>query len=314
MGSRLFTSSTTDLGQRFVRRCAPAAGLADRSLILVHGAGEHSGRYSHLVPHIVARGWNLIAGDLSGHGQSGGVPTHLDSFEQYLADVEAMYRHYELAPERTALFGHSMGGLVSARFAQSHPGSLAALILSAPLLQFGMDVPFARRVLGRVCLAVAPRARFQTRVPLEDVTRNEEARRRRLEDPLTNRTVTAGWYFNVLRTLRDVFDDTHRLQIPLLLMQGAADRIVRPEAATRWFAQAGTADKSLWLFRDHLHELLNEPDWEQTLIALLDWLELRIPATESKIENLKSQIQNPHSSCPPVTCSTSPVTYSERSR
>jgi lysophospholipase len=286
MGSRLFTSSTTDLGQRFVRRCAPASGLADRSLILVHGAGEHSGRYSHLVPHIVARGWNLIAGDLSGHGQSGGTATHLDDFEQYLADVATIYRHYDLIPERTALFGHSMGGLVSARFAQTRPYSVAALVLSAPLLAFAMDVPSARRVLGRVCLAVAPRTRFQTRVQLEDVTRNEEARRRRLEDPLTNRTVTAGWYFNVLRTLREVFDDAGGLKSPLLLMQGAADRIVRPEAAVRWFAQVGPADKSLWLFHDHLHELLNEPDWEQTLTAMLDWLEARIPATPVGVQAL----------------------------
>jgi lysophospholipase len=284
MGSRLFTSTATDLGHRFVRRCAPASGLADRSLILVHGAGEHSGRYSHLVPHIVARGWNLIAGDLSGHGQSGGVPTHLDSFEQYLADVESMHRHYDLVPERTALIGHSMGGLVSARFVQTRPRSVAALVLSAPLLAFGMDVPFARRVLGRVCLAVAPRTRFQTRVQLEDVTRNLEARRRRMEDPLTNRTVTAGWYFNILRTLQQVADDASRLQIPLLLMQGAADRIVPPEAAARWFAQVGPADKSLWLFREHLHELLNEPDWEQTLSAMLDWLEVRIPATSGGVQ------------------------------
>jgi alpha-beta hydrolase superfamily lysophospholipase len=295
MGSRPFTSCTTELGQRFVRRCAPASGLADRSLILVHGAGEHSGRYSHLVPQIVARGWNLIAGDLSGHGLSGGTATHLDDFEQYLADVEAMYRHYQLVPERTALLGHSMGGLVSARFVQTRAHSVAALVLCAPLLAFGMEVPFARRMLGRLCLAVAPRTRFQTRVPIEDVTRNEEARQRRLEDPLTNRTVTAGWYFSVLRALQQVADDASRLQTPLLLMQGVADRIVRPDAANRWFAQAGSADKSLWLFRDDLHELLNEPDWERTLGVMLDWLDARIPilGSHSVSTETASRIETP---------------------
>jgi lysophospholipase len=183
--------------QRFVRRCGPASGATDRSLLIVHGAGEHSGRYSHLVPHIVARGWNIIAGDLSGHGRSGGVATHLDDFEQYLEDIDAVYRHFQLDPARTALFGHSMGGLVATRYAQTRPERSAALLLSAPLLAFGMRVPVARRILGRVCLAVAPRTRFQTRVQLADITRNEEAIKRRIEDPLTNRTVTAGWYFRV---------------------------------------------------------------------------------------------------------------------
>jgi len=247
----------------------------------MHGAGEHSGRYSHLVPHIVARGWNLIAGDLSGHGLSGGTATHLDDFEQYLADVDAMYRHYQLVPRRTAVFGHSMGGLVSARFAQTRPQQAAALVLSAPLLAFGMHVPVARRILGRLCLAVAPRTRFQTRVQLADITRNEEARQRRLDDPLTNRTVTAGWYFSIQGALRQVADDGPAMHIPLLLMQGAEDRIVRPGAALNWFSQAGPADKTLWLFREHLHELLNEPDWEQTLSAMLDWLEARIPTLDA---------------------------------
>ena len=64
-------------------------------------------------------------------------------------------------------------------------------------------------------------------------------------------------------------------------MQGAADRIVRPEVATPWFAALGSEDKSLWVFRDHLHELLNEPDWQQTLAQILCWLEPRIPSGQA---------------------------------
>lgn len=269
-------SATTETIQRFVRRCGPAAGSADRTLLIVHGAGEHSGRYSHIVPQVVARGWNIIAGDLSGHGRSGGVATHLDRFDQYLEDLDAVFRHFRLEPERTALFGHSMGGLVATRFAQSRPGQIAALVLSAPLLAFGMRVPVARRILGRVCLAVAPRTRFQTRVQLADITRSEDAIRRRIEDPLTNRTVTAGWYFRVHAALRDVSSEAAKMQVPLLLMQGAADRIVSPERAVAWYVGVGSADKSLWLFRDHLHELLNEPDWSRTLDQVVDWLDVRI--------------------------------------
>lgn len=112
---------------------------------------------------------------------------------------------------------------------------------------------------------------------MEDITRNKEALQRREADPLTNRTVTAGWFFRVSEALRLVGREAADLTVPLLLMQGATDRVVRPDAAVHWFGTVGSNDKSLWLFRDHLHELLNEPDWRLTLAQMLDWLDLRIP-------------------------------------
>lgn len=280
-----------DTFRRFVRKTSPADGPADRTLLIVHGTGEHSGRYSHLVPHVVARGWNVVAGDLRGHGLSAGTATHLDDFEQYLEDLDAVCDHFELDPVRTALFGHSLGGLVAIRYAQTRPRRIAALIASAPLLAFGMRIPMSKWILGRLCLFVAPQTRFQTRVPLADITRSEEALARRIADPLTNRTVTAGWYFCVAEALRLARDDSAHLRVPLLLLQGDADRVVRPDAAVQWFFNAGGADKTLWILRDHLHELLNEPGWEQTLEQMLGWLETRVPSHCSANHTLSATCQ-----------------------
>jgi lysophospholipase len=263
----------------FVRRYTPGRPDADRTLVLVHGAGEHGGRYEHFVAAALDRQWNIIAGDLRGHGQSGGTPTHLDHFGQYLDDLDAVWSHFDLVPERTAVLGHSLGGLVAARFAQTRPDRLAALVLSSPLLAFGMRVPRLKRTLGRMCLLVAPRTRFRTTVRPEQITRSADVLTLRRSDPFTNRTVTAGWYFRVLDALYDCWCDAPRLTSPLLLLQGEADEIVHAEAPYRWWPQTAAHDKSLWVLPGHLHELLNEPGWPQTADRILTWLDARVPAT-----------------------------------
>lgn len=276
MRQEQYTVPVGAAGFRFVRSYAPGGGDADRTLVIVHGVGEHSGRYDHFVRRAIERHWNVIAGDLQGHGQSDGVPTHLDDFDQYLADLDAIWKRFGLEPQRTALFGHSMGGLVCARFAETRPDRIGALVLSSPLLGFAVRVPPLKRTFGRVCLRVAPRFRFRSQIPESHITRNLEALQARARDPLSNRTVTAGWYFRVLDALSDVWEAAERIQAPLLVLQGDADRIVNPEAPLGWIARAGSCDKSLRLLHGHLHELLNEPGWEGTIAGVLDWLEARV--------------------------------------
>lgn len=283
MRQEQFTVPVGSAGFRFVRSYAPDAEDADRTLVIVHGVGEHSGRYEHFVRSAVARGWCVLAGDLQGHGQSDGVPTHLDDFDQYLADLDAIWSRFEIDPQRTALYGHSMGGLVCARYAETRPRSSAALVLSSPLLGFAIRVPPLKKTFGRVCLSLAPRFRFRSRIPESHITRNLEALQARSRDPLSNRTVTAGWYFRVLDALYDVWQEADRIQVPLLVLQGDADRIVNPEAPLGWLARVGSRDKSLRLLAGHLHELINEPGWQGTVAGVLDWLETRI-AGRSRIE------------------------------
>lgn len=277
-GFRLETSTIGDAERIFVRRYSPLVAAPGRVLVIVHGAGEHSGRYEHFIALALARRWTVVAGDLRGHGQSQGVPTHLDTFDDYLGDLDAIWRHFELTHQPTTLFGHSMGGLVAARFAQTRPGRVSNLILSSPLLSFGVRVPRLKATLGRVCLLLAPRTRFRTMIPACQITRNEQALLIRDQDPLSNRTVTAGWYFRVLDALLDVWSEAPRLTVPLLVLQGDSDRVVDCEAPLRWLPTVGSPDKSLWLIAGHLHELLNEPGWETTATRTLDWLEARCPS------------------------------------
>lgn len=260
----------------FVRQYLPPGTGDGRTLMIVHGAGEHSGRYEHFIQHITEGGWTVIAGDLRGHGRSNGVPTHLDDFDHYIDDLADVWSFFDLNAERTMLFGHSLGGLIAARFAERRPDWLAGLVLSSPLLAFGRRVPVLKRTLGRMCLWFAPRTRFKSTVSAQQLTRNEQALELRARDPLTNRTVTAGWYFRVLEALCNVWDEAPRLTAPVLLLQGDADEIVNPQAPLDWLPHLASRDRTLRMFPGHLHCLLTEPSWEATTADILRWMNRRI--------------------------------------
>ena len=262
----------------YVRVHRPLVDCGGRNLVIVHGAGQHGGRFRQLGQLAVASGWTVVACDLRGHGRSGGVPTHLDDFDQYLSDVDVVVNALRVDLSSTALFGHSLGGLVAVRYVQTRRPDVPALVLSSPLLALKLSVSQVKLAAGKLCALIAPRTRFRTSVREEHLTTNDTALERRRSDPLTHRSVTAGWYFQVLDAVCEAWNDTHLLTQPLLMMQGDADQIVDPEAPYRWLPRVPSQDKTLQVLPEALHELLHEPGWERTVSEMLAWLDRRVPA------------------------------------
>jgi alpha-beta hydrolase superfamily lysophospholipase len=263
----------TDL---FIRRYAPGGRDPGRTLVIVHGASEHGGRYEHVAQEFVARDWNVIAGDLRGHGRSGGTRTHVGDFRHYVADVETLLDRLELDPRRTALLGHSMGGLIGIRLAQHIPERVACLVAMSPLLGVNVPIPRTTLAVGKILSLVAPQWRFRSRVDPRHTTRNPAALEQRLADPLIHRSVTAGWFFQMRRALRSAWRDAHKLTLPLLVMQAGQDYIVDPDVVEPWLRTSGSSDATYRCLPDCLHELLNEPDWRSTAGLVADWLHPRV--------------------------------------
>jgi lysophospholipase len=281
----------------FVRRYDPTRDDNGRTLVLVHGAGEYGGRYAHFIQRVVRSGWRVIAADLRGHGRSGGISTHLDSFDQYLDDLDLIWSHFRLTPATTAVFAHSMGGLVAVRYQQTRPERMWALVLSAPLLALRVRVRLFKRAIGKVCHLVAPATRFQTVVRSSDITRSAIARAGRARDPLMRRSVTAGWYYSVRRALLEALRDVEHISLPLLLLQGDEDQIVDPQWPAEWISRISSQDCTLRMLPGHYHELIHEPGWELIADDVLDWLDQRFagilrlhtPVTSTPLVDLASR-------------------------
>lgn len=268
--------SAHDDEELFVRRYVPAEGESAQTLLMVHGVNEHGGRYDHVARSFVERGWNVIIGDHRGHGLSSGVPVHVDSFHEYVHDLEVIRSHFGLVPHRTALLGHSMGGLIVTRYAQSLPENLGALVLISPLLGLNVTIPKSTIALGKLLSYVKPKYRFPSQVDPADTTRSRDVLLHREEDPLFHRSVTASWFFAMQAALQTAWKEAGVVDVPLLLLQAGEDRIVCPDAAESWLETVGVSDKTFRLLPEHLHELLNEPTWRETTHDIADWLDERL--------------------------------------
>jgi lysophospholipase len=260
----------------FVRRFEPLSRDADRSMVLVHGMSEHGQCYEHVARSAVARGWNVLVPDLRGHGRSGGEHIHVSDFGEYVADLKRIFDWGGLCSQKTVMVGHSMGGLISARFVQQHPDCVSALALLSPLLGVRVRVSPFTVALARILSIVRPKSRFRKRINPAHSSRNPEALFRGAQDPLIRQSLTAAWYFAMRSALQTVWDLAEQIACPLLVLQAGSDLIVDPAAPLAWLERVASTDKTLRILPDHFHELLNEIDWANTLADMLDWFEPRV--------------------------------------
>lgn len=241
------------------------------TVVFVHGACEHSGRYHHIFESLFDRGWNVVAYDQRGHGRSSGLDTHITTFEDYSHDLLDVCDQLGLPSESTVLMGHSMGGLVVIRAAQTHLGRFAGTVLTSPLLGVKVRIPYRTLIAGRVLSWYAPETRFRSRIRAADNCRDQAVLEARKNDPLIRRSVTAGWYFAVRRAVRSAWKERNQIFAPMLILQSGADAVVCPRATTRWARKVD--DATLFVVPEAYHDLLNEPCRDEVVNRVIDWLD-----------------------------------------
>jgi alpha-beta hydrolase superfamily lysophospholipase len=252
---------------------ADRQGCAARTIVWVHGLGEHGGRYLHLPQFLLPLNWRLILLDLRGHGRSSGLRTHVRSFDDYARDVATVWQQLKLGESAAVLGAHSMGGLVALRSVQSGVIQPKALVLTSPLLGVKVHVSRLKRWLGSLLIRVYPQARFRNGLDARNMTRDESFASARRADPLIVKTVTASWFFAMEAALKAVHDEASRIDVPVLALQGEDDRTTDGELVSRWLEHTTAQPRELLTLPHHVHELLHESDWEQTMTRIVQWLD-----------------------------------------
>jgi alpha-beta hydrolase superfamily lysophospholipase len=266
-------------------------GHAAAVLAVVHGYGEHGGRYGFLVDDMVPRGYTVFTFDLRGHGRSPGRRGHIDRFGDYLADTRAFLAQVRRACPNTpvVLLGHSMGGLIAAALAeeddaglaQERDAGLAGVVLSSPFLGLRLAVPALQIKTARLLSRVAPTLRMPNPLRAEQLSHDPAVVAAAGADPLNHRRTTARWGVEILNAQPAVIAAAGRLRTALLLLYAADDPIADPRAAERFFERAGSADKAKRCYAGYYHEIFNEVGRAAVFGDLAAWLGGHVPVRQT---------------------------------
>jgi alpha-beta hydrolase superfamily lysophospholipase len=270
-------------GTRLARYAWQPTGPVRALVLLAHGFGEHAGRYGPLAAALTARGFALQAVDHLGHGRSQGERAFVPAAGRIAADFLEFTRAVaqESPGVPLVLLGHSMGGATAAQVALLEQDSFAGLILSAPYLEPGRPAPAALRAAVALLARVLPRAAVE-RIPPGQLSRISAAVTAYETDPLVHHgSVTARSAHSLLSAGAGVLRQAPELTLPLLILHGTADAIAGSGGSRKLHEAASSADRTLRLFPDARHELLNDEVQHEFLTEISDWLDRRFPAAES---------------------------------
>lgn len=265
-------------GQRLVRRHWVLPG-ATRAALLVHGLGEHCGRYGRFAAWLNARGYDVLSYDQRGHGLTPGQRAALAHPDDLLDDLAAVYADYAAqAPALPLLIGCSMGGMVTTRAVLDGRVTPAGLVVTSPAFRSHAS-PWLQR-LAAVLTRVTPNLPLRTGLPSDHLSHDPAVNAGFRDDPLCTGRITPRLADFIFRAGPSCIADAARLAVPTLLLAAGADWHVDP-AGSRAFAAAAcnTGHLTTRHFDTLYHELLNEaePGRSQVLKQLGDWL-ARLPA------------------------------------
>jgi alpha-beta hydrolase superfamily lysophospholipase len=257
----------------FCRKWEPATP-AVASVIIVHGLGEHSGRYVHVGRYFSEAGFRTIAFDLRGHGRSPGRPAFVKRYGELASDVDCVVKRFSDGP--AFLFGHSLGGQLVLWTAQHFPLMVAGLIVSAPWLALAFAPPRWQLFVAQKVNGLIPTLRFSTRIRSVTLSR-DQAHLDSLEDlDLLHKFSTVRLYLEAANAALEIMR-TPLIDRPILFAFGDADGVTSIKVAQDYFMRLRAPSKTFKIYPGLLHELHNETERQQVLADYVVWMKSLLP-------------------------------------
>jgi len=251
------------------------APRAKAAVVIVHGHGEHGGRYAWFAETLAGCGISTFVHDLRGHGLSEGRRGHTPRFGIFLQDLDRFRREVHGLVEYgtpLVLFGHSMGGLIALRYLEEYDSSFRAGIISSPWLATALEVPRWKITASGLLNRILPALPFSTGLDAADLSRDPAIVTAYRDDPLVHDRMTPRLFTEAAAAMGLALQRSDRITVPLLFLLAGQDRIVDTEKSRRLAKSLSASRVSITVYPENYHENLNEPNRIVVVRDIRDWI------------------------------------------
>jgi acylglycerol lipase len=249
-------------------------GEIKAAIVLIHGMGEHFGRYKHVADFFISIGYAVIGLDYRGHGTSQGKKGHIPAYEQLMDDTDLLVKKANELFDGLPLiiYGHSLGGNIAANYVLRMQPLLKGLIVTAPYFKLAFNPPAWKVALSKIMAKILPALTLPTELELAALSREQPVVDAYKNDPLVHDKISATFFINVHPAGLYPIEHAGGLKTKTLAMHGLADRITSYEGTTA-FAKNNPQMIELKLWEGLYHEIHNEKEKQQVFDYITGWLE-----------------------------------------
>jgi len=241
-------------------------------IVLVHGMGEHSGRYKHVAKKLNENDFSVVAFDHFGHGKTTGKRGHNPSFEAVLESVsKTIEKAKALFPDTPIfLYGHSMGGNTVINYALKKKHDLKGIIATSPFLKLAFEPPKIKLAVGKLLQKIAPSITMGNELDANDISREKIEVDKYINDPLVHAKISPNFSLTFIDSGKWAIENASKLETPIFLLHGTGDKIIDYRGTQEF---ANNSDKAtLKLYENGYHELQNDLCKEEMLEDVVNWL------------------------------------------
>ena len=252
-------------------------GKSKAIVCLIHGLGEHTGRYVHVGKAFNDAGYPLFGFDLRGHGQTGGRRGHFPSLDVVMQDIHQFveFQRQNHPDQPVFLYGHSLGGLLTLSYTLQHPEGLQGVIVTGAMLRSAFDEMKVKNTLAKILGSMAPTIALSTGLDATSISRDPVVVEEYVNDPLVHDKGSTGLGKAILNAIDLCFAHAKEFKPPLLIMHGRDDRLTYPSGSEDFAKLAGEVNKDVTLkvWDGMYHELHNEPEQVEVFKVMIEWLD-----------------------------------------